>query len=68
MRLCDQPGGDRRRQEVKTLTPTPNLILCRLSRFQQAELVHGRTAMVGVAGILIPDVRSAAPQLAPPLA
>ena len=26
-------------------------------RFQQAELVHGRTAMIGVAGILIPDVR-----------
>ena len=26
-------------------------------RFQQAELVHSRTAMVGVAGILIPDVR-----------
>ena len=37
-------------------------------RFQQAELVHGRTAMVGVAGILIPDVRPAASFLAPPLA
>ena len=29
----------------------------RVCRFQQAELVHARTAMVGVAGILIPDVR-----------
>jgi len=30
-------------------------------RFQQAELVHARTAMVGVAGILIPDVRFSCP-------
>lgn len=26
-------------------------------RFQQAELVHSRTAMLGVAGILFPAVR-----------
>ena len=37
-------------------------------RFQQAELVHSRTAMVGVAGILIPDVRSADPMPCVPCA
>ncbi len=32
------------------------VVLC---RFQQAELVHGRTAMTAVAGILFPAVRHA---------
>jgi hypothetical protein len=38
-----------------------------LSWFQQAELMHCRWAMIGAAGILLPDMASAVRPAAPPL-
>ena len=36
------------------------VVFIRRCRYQQAELINGRTAMTAVAGILIPSVRGSA--------